>query len=291
MRFVTLGLLTALSWTQVALKRNYESCIPQYKTAGVSDPEAFARILDRAQGNKVLAQIDEAHSQMAQSLESPTFSISKDDKGKETISISFGNIRAPWKPEDYQKYFEQVCKQRHPDKDFCTKALVDKYDRWMKWLGSPEIQGRLQPIIDKMLNQPGYNPRDDILALRIDKRNPSKDDPIIKTIGEFGWDPKLFIDPQNPWASGLTVVTGSYGFPQFLQAANENGAQTGVYVIQVHNLDSNQVEEYLTYSENGRSDGFVNPLYFTGVEAKVWNCYVQKRLGGKRLYLHGKAVC
>jgi hypothetical protein len=58
--------------------------------------------------------------------------------------------------------------------------------------------------------------------------------------------------------------------------------------VTVHFVDTNQYKKYVTIA-NSLTD-IPNPLFFTGIDEREWNCYVQG-LVPTRLMLDGKPIC
>lgn len=246
--------------------KKYKKCYAQFYPNAVDD---VIKSLEAARANPALAQVDDYHTSLVEQVQGTlpevVFSMTKDKTGKETIMISLGNLQGPWKKEDYPKYFDMFCKQAHPDKKFCAERLREKYDKWMAWLDSQEP--KLVPIAAKIAADPNYKWVKDVMQLRLVPQ-----DSVTKTIGEVGFDETISTEYGR---AGL--VTDEKGQPLF-----------GAWVVPVQMSDTGKVIQYVSVGRSLKE--IPNPLYFTGIDEREWNCYVQKQIKTK-LYLDGKPIC
>jgi hypothetical protein len=96
---------------------------------------------------------------------------------------------------------------------------------------------------------------------------------VVKTIGQVGFDD--------------TIVDIRMLEP--FKVKNERGQIVpNAFVVTVHFVDTNQYKKYVTIA-NSLTD-IPNPLFFTGIDEREWNCYVQG-LVPTRLMLDGKPIC
>lgn len=200
----------------------------------------------------------------------------KTKDGTTEIEIAIGNIKTPWDRKKTEEMFKKVCESRHPGKAFCYSTLLKKYDRAIEWRNS--LIPKLQPLIDRAEHDPKVDWPKEILALNLQELNAQKirqSDPELHTIETRGWDETV-----GPSESGL--IPG--------RVTDEKGNILWSVMTQgLHFIDTGKNVEYLTLFPGGGAEA-ESAFFFTGVDEREWNCYVQKQVK-TRLYLNGKPAC